>query len=166
MNRRDFIVLLGTAVYSNHGFAEEPRRQHKLAIIHPSTNVDEMREAGVNPNWHAFFTELRRLGYIEGGNLTVHRYSAGGRDVYRESATSPRTIADLASNARARQVYRDLPSSGLGFLPIALTLTLVAGSAFGLATHTRTRGRVRGALNVFHAIKPLSVSEAPDPTDS
>jgi len=88
MNRRDFIVLLGTAVYSNHGFAEEPRRQHQLAIIHPSTAVEEMREAGVNPNWHAFFIELRRLGYIEGTNLTVHRYSAGGggRDVYRELA--------------------------------------------------------------------------------
>jgi len=86
MNRRDFIVLLGTAVYSSQGLAEEPRRQHKLVIIDPSAAVEEMREAALNPNWHAFFIELRRLGYVEGTNLTVHRYSAGGRDVYRELA--------------------------------------------------------------------------------
>jgi len=88
MNRRNFFVLLGTAAYSSLGFAEEPRRQHKLVIIDPSATVEEMREAGVNPNFHAFFIELRRLGYIEGTNLTVHRYSAGGggRDVYRELA--------------------------------------------------------------------------------
>lgn len=88
MNRRNFFVLLGTAAYSSLGFAEEPRRQHKLVIIDPSATVEEMREAGVNPNFHALFIELRRLGYIEGTNLTVHRYSAGGggRDVYRELA--------------------------------------------------------------------------------
>ena len=77
MNRRDFIVLLGTAVYSGRGFAEQPHRQHKLAIISPIASVEEMREAAVNPNWPAFFIELRRLGYIEGENLTVHRYSGG-----------------------------------------------------------------------------------------
>ena len=54
MNRRAFIVVLGAAAYSSLGFAEEPRRQHKLVIIDPSATVEEMREAGVNPNFHAF----------------------------------------------------------------------------------------------------------------
>jgi len=111
MNRRDFIVLLGTAVYSRQGFAEEPRRQHKLAIINPILAVDEMREASVNPNWRAFFIELRRLGYIEGTNLTVHRYSAGGRDVYRELANKALGLGPdviLAVSNRVVRVVREV----------------------------------------------------------
>ena len=97
MNRRDFIVMLGTAVCSGHGLAEEPRRRHNLVIIHPSTAVEEMREASANPNWHAFFIELRRLGYIEGTNLTVHRYSAGGRNIHRELANTALSLGPMLS---------------------------------------------------------------------
>jgi putative tryptophan/tyrosine transport system substrate-binding protein len=116
MNRRDFTLLLGTAVFSNHGIAEEPRRQHKLVIIDPSAAVEEMREAGVNPNFHAFFIELRRLGYIEGENLTVHRYSAGGRNVYRDLANKalslgPDVILAVSNGVvrAAREVTADTP---------------------------------------------------------
>ena len=128
MNRRDFIGLLGAAVYSRQGFAEEPRRQHQLAIIHPSTAVEEMREAGVNQNWHAFFMELRRLGYIEGTNLTVHRYSAsgGGRDVYRELANKalslgPDVIFAVSNGAVrvVREVTADIPIIGFMTDPVS-----------------------------------------------
>jgi putative ABC transport system substrate-binding protein len=128
MNRRDFIVLLGTAVYSGQGFAEQPRRQHKLAIISPSAPVEEMREAAVNPNWPAFFIELRRLGYIEGENLTVHRYSAsgGGGDVYRELANKALSLgADVivaTSNGLVRvvrEVAADTPIIGMMADPVS-----------------------------------------------
>jgi len=93
MNRRDFIVVLGTTAYSSLGFAEEPRRQRKLAIIDPSASVEEMHEADLNPNWRMFFTELRRQGYIEGTNLTVHRYSAGGRAIFRELTSEALSVS-------------------------------------------------------------------------
>src|SRR5215468_432595 len=128
MNRRDFIVLLGTAVYSRQGFSEEPRRQHKLAIINPILAVDEMREASVNPNWRAFFIELRRLGYIEGENLTVHPYSAGGggRDVYRELANKAFSLGPdvivAVSNSMVRvvrEVTADTPIIGIMVDPVS-----------------------------------------------
>ena len=66
MNRRDFIVVLGTAAYSSLGFAEEPRRQHKLAIIDPSASVEEMHEADLNPNWRMFFYRTSSAGLHRG----------------------------------------------------------------------------------------------------
>ena len=36
--------------------------------------------AGGLPYFRAFFEELRRLGYVEGRNLAVARYSAEGRN--------------------------------------------------------------------------------------
>jgi putative tryptophan/tyrosine transport system substrate-binding protein len=38
-----------------------------------------MNEAGAHPFYWAFFTELRRLGYVEGHNLGVERRSGEGR---------------------------------------------------------------------------------------
>jgi putative ABC transport system substrate-binding protein len=57
-----------------------------------------MTETGGGSAWRAFFSELRRLGYIEGQNLTVDRYSAEGHherypDIVREIvATKPDLI--------------------------------------------------------------------------
>jgi putative tryptophan/tyrosine transport system substrate-binding protein len=39
-----------------------------------------MSESGGNPNYTALFKELRRLGYIEGVNLVVTRYSGEGQE--------------------------------------------------------------------------------------
>jgi putative ABC transport system substrate-binding protein len=39
-----------------------------------------MSETGNNPGWAALFNELRRLGYVEGSNLIVDRYSGEGRE--------------------------------------------------------------------------------------
>jgi putative ABC transport system substrate-binding protein len=48
-----------------------------------------MTETGGGSAWRAFFSELRRLGYVEGQNLTLERYSAEGHherypDIVRE----------------------------------------------------------------------------------
>jgi putative ABC transport system substrate-binding protein len=47
-----------------------------------------MNETGNNPGYRALFRELRQLGYVEGRNLIVERYSAegGGRERYAEIA--------------------------------------------------------------------------------
>jgi putative ABC transport system substrate-binding protein len=51
---------------------------YRIAIMSPADPVAEMTEAG-NANYKAFFSELRRLGYVEGGNLVVERRSGGGQ---------------------------------------------------------------------------------------
>ena len=50
----------------------------RLAIVNPSNPVAELTETG-NPRYVAFFKELRRLGYVEGQNIAVERYSGQGR---------------------------------------------------------------------------------------
>jgi putative ABC transport system substrate-binding protein len=57
------------------GEAQQAGRVYRLALVSASTPVEEMTEAK-NP---LLFSELRRLGYIEGRNLAVQLFSGGGR---------------------------------------------------------------------------------------
>src|SRR4051794_15091017 len=65
LRRRDFVMLLGrTAVaWPLAARAQEPGRTYRLGGLTPSP-----RDA---PHYAALFAELRRLGFIEGQNLTV-----------------------------------------------------------------------------------------------
>jgi putative ABC transport system substrate-binding protein len=76
MRRREFIgSLIGTAVaWPLAASAQQPAKVYRIAIVHPSRPVTVMNETGTI--WFkAFFGELRRLGYVEGQNLIVERYS-------------------------------------------------------------------------------------------
>jgi putative tryptophan/tyrosine transport system substrate-binding protein len=77
-----------------------------FALVHPSVSIADMSESGGNPNYTALFKELRRLGYIEGVNLVVTRYSGEGReerfpDLCREVV---RTKPDVIVTASTRLV--------------------------------------------------------------
>jgi putative ABC transport system substrate-binding protein len=50
-------------------------KTYRLAVMSGSQPASEMSETGL---YRTFFKELRRLGYIEGENLVVLRFSAGG----------------------------------------------------------------------------------------
>jgi putative ABC transport system substrate-binding protein len=79
MRRRDFVTLLGGAVaWPLAARAQQPTMQHRIAIFHPAIPTTRLTETGGGTAWPAFFAELRRLGYIEGENLIVERYSAEG----------------------------------------------------------------------------------------
>ena len=84
MERRDFILGLGgAALYSNaaRGQQNSPIAQHsttkkRIAQVVPSTKVEDMQ---ADPNTRLLIDELKRLGYVEGENLIVERYSGEGR---------------------------------------------------------------------------------------
>jgi putative tryptophan/tyrosine transport system substrate-binding protein len=79
MRRRTFLagaVIMATTRYS---LAQQLAKVYRIAIVHPSSSVVEMSETGGNPYYQALFGELRRLGYVEGQNLTIDRYSGEGR---------------------------------------------------------------------------------------
>jgi len=57
--------------------AQQPAKTKRIALVAPVTKVGEMTEK--NQNYRFFFEELNRLGFIEGQNLVVQRYSAEGR---------------------------------------------------------------------------------------
>ena len=78
MRRRDLLACLGGAA------ALRPRRgaaqttaQHRIAVVTNVVPADKMNETG-DEGGRAFFGELRRLGYVEGQNLVVERYSVEG----------------------------------------------------------------------------------------
>src|SRR6266571_7806487 len=79
MRRRDFIAALGTAAtWPIVARAQQPAKMKRIAFVHPSNKVSEISVSG-RPYYRAFFEELSRLGYVEGQNLGVERYSGEGR---------------------------------------------------------------------------------------
>ena len=86
MRRRDFTIGLLLAAATPSVQAQERAKQHRIAIITPAGPVADFSDTGPRA-WPAFFDELRRLGDVEGQNLTVERYSGEGR---------PERYADLA----------------------------------------------------------------------
>ncbi len=80
MKRREFITLLGgaAAAWPLTARAQQAAAQHRIAIFHPAIPTTLITETGGGSAWRAFFAELRRLGYVEGENLIIERYSAEG----------------------------------------------------------------------------------------
>jgi putative ABC transport system substrate-binding protein len=79
MRRREFVTLLSAtaAAWPLAGRAQQPATQ-RIAVFHPAIPTTLLTETGGGTAWPAFFRELRRLGYVEGKNLIIERYSAEG----------------------------------------------------------------------------------------
>ena len=71
-------MLGGAAAWPLIARAQQPTTQRRIAIFHPAIPITQLTETGGVSAWRAFFGELRRLGYVEGKNLVVERYSAEG----------------------------------------------------------------------------------------
>ena len=80
MRRRGFIALTGgaAAAWARAARAQPSAKQPRMAIFHPAIPTTLLTETGGGTAWRAFFGELRRLGYVEGKNLIIERYSAEG----------------------------------------------------------------------------------------
>src|SRR6516225_9837847 len=81
MRRREFITLIAGAVIEGRPFAaraQQPSKMKRVAMLHPTMKPADMRVGG-DPNYAIIFEEMKRLGYVEGINLVVDRYSAEGR---------------------------------------------------------------------------------------
>jgi putative ABC transport system substrate-binding protein len=92
MRRRDFTIGLLLAAAARTGRAQEPPKQHRIAMVvsaGPAARVNDP----ASRYWQAFWEELRRLGDVEGQNLNVERYSGEGR---------PEGFADLAREVVSR----------------------------------------------------------------
>jgi len=79
MQRREFITLVGGAAASPLiARAQQPAKMKRIAMVHSSDPVVNM-VASYRRSYRGFFDELSRLGFVEGKNLVVERYSAGGQ---------------------------------------------------------------------------------------
>ena len=78
MKRREFLITLVLSATMLCAHAQQPGKLYRIAVVHPSAPVAEMTDTG-SPRFSALFKELRRLGYVEGQNIVVERYSGAGR---------------------------------------------------------------------------------------
>ena len=77
MRRRAFLALTLTGILSR-AEAQHSRRVYRIALVSPANPVSTLTATG-EPNYRALFDELRQLGFVEGENLKVERYSGEGR---------------------------------------------------------------------------------------
>src|SRR5258707_12457558 len=89
MRRRDFISLLGSAAvaWPLAAAAQQSTNSKRLAIFSPSEPSADLHEHSGSKYLRALFAELRRLGQIEGQNLTVESY---GRE---QNTSGPEALA-------------------------------------------------------------------------
>jgi putative ABC transport system substrate-binding protein len=117
MRRREFIA--GTAAAAALSFAWPACAQSntrspgvkRLAIFHPSEPPEALASSG---RYKAYFDELKRLGFVEGQNLIVERYSALGQfdrfgDIAREIVASRPDVILPISNFFIKQVLALAP---------------------------------------------------------
>jgi putative ABC transport system substrate-binding protein len=77
VKRREFLGIgVVAAAWPRGTFAQQRAPQHRIAMFHPAIPTRLLTETGGGSAWRAFFGELRRLGYVEGENLIIERYSA------------------------------------------------------------------------------------------
>jgi putative ABC transport system substrate-binding protein len=81
MRRRDFVA--GAFIATAWGAAGPTSAQNKprtprIAIVAVATKIEDITINGVRA-FNGYFSELKRLGYVEGTNLLVERYSALGQ---------------------------------------------------------------------------------------
>jgi putative ABC transport system substrate-binding protein len=80
MRRRDFIAGLMFAAVTGRAQAQQTGKVYRIAIGHPIVPVADLNQASKGSFViAAIFEELIRLGYVEGRNLLIERYSGEGR---------------------------------------------------------------------------------------
>lgn len=80
MRRREFITILGgaTAIWPLSAGAQQPAKMSRIALVLSAGEVSTINGSD-KMAFRPFFEELSRLGYVEGQNLRVERYSGEGR---------------------------------------------------------------------------------------
>src|ERR1700674_4963702 len=79
MNRSAVIAGLLVAATTGRAQAQQTGKVYALAIALPPHRVQDLTPQSSFRYYRTFFEELHRLGYIEGQNLVVERFSAEGR---------------------------------------------------------------------------------------
>jgi putative ABC transport system substrate-binding protein len=78
MKRRDFVIGLLLTATTASTQAQQKAKVHRLAVVDPINPVGDISEAGDLPYYRGFFQRFQQLGFAEGRNLEIKRYSAEG----------------------------------------------------------------------------------------
>jgi putative tryptophan/tyrosine transport system substrate-binding protein len=135
MRRRDFAIGLLLTAAAQSGRAQDEGKQHRIAIVIPAgaiADISETTSDALNRHlYQPFFEQLRRLGDVEGQNLTIERCSGEGRsegfaDLAREvvgsntdvivAITNPIALALRAATRIAPIVWIGVEALGQGLV--------------------------------------------------
>jgi putative tryptophan/tyrosine transport system substrate-binding protein len=134
VRRRDFSAGLLLSAATRPVQAQERGRQRRIAIVIPAGPVSVINETSIDALsrrlYQPFFEELRRLGDVEGQNLTVERYSGEGRpegyaDLAREVARRNPDVIVAITNSVARAAVAAtgaIPIVSIGVDPVGAGL--------------------------------------------
>jgi len=119
MRRREFVTGIGAvSIWSGAALAQQNVR--RLAFVHSGIPASRLTESG-GPFWvRRFYETLRGLGYVEGTNLVVERFSADGH--------SERFVA-LAAEVVARKpdvIVTNLNDLARSFMAATTSIPIVA----------------------------------------
>ena len=124
MRRREFIALIGSATaWPFAGRAQQRSKVHHIAAVYPTQMIQMMMES----ESRVFFAELQLLGYVEGINLTVDRFSLEGRiDIKELIRRGPEVIFTVGSDIAAalQDATKSIPIVAAVVDPIATGLTV------------------------------------------
>jgi len=120
MKRREFIAGLLFAAATRRVRAQKPEKVHRIALVHPSAPVAELRAS--TRGYRVFFEELGRLGYVEGRNLTVELFSGEGKkEQFAELARDVVRLKPDAILASGALMARHFRSATTAIPVVALT---------------------------------------------
>jgi putative ABC transport system substrate-binding protein len=158
MRRRDFAVgllLTGTTMSAR---AQRRAKVYRLAIVDTVNPVIELTEAGELPYYRGFFERLRQLGFAEGQNLQIKRYSGDGQ--------SERVFGDMISevvNLKPDAIF--VTSTRLLFMLKGATTTIPLVGLMGdpvrfglVASMARPGGNITGSQSILEWSSMTSVS--------
>jgi putative ABC transport system substrate-binding protein len=131
MRRRDFIAGLMFTATMGRAQAQSTGKVYRIAFAHPTTPVADINQSSkgslVIP---AIFEELIRLGYVEGRNLLIERYSGEGRAAHYPElvravvSRNPDVIIALAIVSSSISKRRPLQFQLSELLPVRSKLAL------------------------------------------
>jgi putative ABC transport system substrate-binding protein len=149
MRRREFIAGLMIATVTGRAQAQQTGKVYRIAFAHPTAPVADINQASkgslVIP---AIFEELTRLGYVEGRNLLIERYSGEGRAAHYPE------LARAAVNRNPDLIIAISNNLVLDFKAATTTIPIVGGFGFAVETGivaslARPGGNITGAsINV------------------
>jgi putative tryptophan/tyrosine transport system substrate-binding protein len=119
MRRREFIATLGAGLAWPLVARGQQSNNKRLAIFSPSESSTLMHEHSENRCYGVLFGELRRLGWVEGQNLTVEGY---GRE---QNTAGPEVLATEVVRRNPDVIYTVGPGA-VSFKSVTSRIPVVA----------------------------------------
>jgi putative ABC transport system substrate-binding protein len=163
MKRRDLLAGLLPVAVASLATAQQPGKIYRVALFSPSP-ASLMNELDGVSYWQAMFRELRRLGYEEGRNLKVERYSEGGQEeifpqlAQQIVATRPDLIfaSGGSGSVVAEAAGGRVPVIGIMFDPVAsglsTSLSRPSANVTGIVGDMRVIGAKR--FQIIQEVRP------------